>query len=363
MLDLVSKRYWFFGLSLLIILPGLIFLLLGGLRPGIDFTGGSEWELHFDPNHVPSTSQVQNVITTADRDFVSSLNGKPQPAAAQGVSNAQQQLLDNRKAQAFTAIAQPAEGGVMLVRTSIIPDLSGEQQAMTTALSKAFGPSGTVDKAANFNPAAIQLNTTGGTVPGEVTTRSILAVLLASVGILLYLSYAFRRVKRPFRYGFCAIIAMLHDVLVVVGVFAILGKLFGVEIDALFVTALLTVVGFSVHDTIVVFDRIRENQIRNPGEKFETLVNHSLIQTLARSLTTSLTVIFTLTALYLFGGTSIRNFVLALLIGIISGTYSSIFNASMLLVVWENGELGGKGKRNTTSEKKVVKPAQSKITV
>lgn len=369
MINLVNKRFWFFGLSLLIILPGVIFLLLGGLRPGIDFTGGSQWELQFSAQHQPTQVQVQNVMTQADKDFVASLNGKandPKQTLNQGQIDARQQLIDTRSNQSFEAIAQPSDSGLIIVRTSLIPDLSGEVQFMNDRLTAAFGSKGNIDPKADFNAKDTQLNTTSGIVAGEVTTRSILAVLIASIGILLYLAYAFRKVKRPFRYGICAIIAMLHDVLVVVGVFAILGKLFGVEIDSLFVTALLTVIGFSVHDTIVVFDRIRENQIKSPGEKFETLVNYSLVQTLARSLTTSLTVIFTLSALYLFGGTTIRNFVLALLIGIVSGTYSSIFNASMLLVVWENGEWNGRKKNSTPTSggtTRTNKPAPSKVTV
>ena len=145
---------------------------------------------------------------------------------------------------------------------------------------------------------------------------------------------------KPWRYGTCAIIALLHDVLVVVGIFSILGWAFHIQINALFITALLTVVGFSVHDTIVVFDRIRENMQRRTSETFEQVVNASLVQTMARSLNTSLTVLITLSALTLFGGVSIRDFTLTLLIGIFSGTYSSIFNASMLLVIWEKGELG-----------------------
>jgi preprotein translocase SecF subunit len=165
-------------------------------------------------------------------------------------------------------------------------------------------------------------------------------VIASSVFILLYVWFAFRKVARPWRYGTCAIIALLHDVLVVLGVFSILGWLFNVQIDALFITALLTIVGFSVHDTIVVFDRIRENMQRRTTETFEQVVNASLVQTMARSLNTSLTVLFTLSALTLFGGASIQTFTLALLIGIFSGTYSSIFNASMLLVIWEKGELG-----------------------
>ncbi len=177
-------------------------------------------------------------------------------------------------------------------------------------------------------------------VASETTLRAILAVLAASVCILLYVWFSFRKVARPWRYGACAIIALLHDVLVVLGIFSILGWLLDIQIDTLFITAVLTVVGFSVHDTIVVFDRIRENMQRRTSETFEQVVDASLVQTMARSLNTSLTVIFTLTALTLFGGVSIRTFTLALLIGIISGTYSSIFNASMLLVIWEKGELG-----------------------
>jgi preprotein translocase SecF subunit len=180
-----------------------------------------------------------------------------------------------------------------------------------------------------------------GSVAAETTRNAVLAVIAASVFILLYISFAFRKVNRPWRYGACAIIALLHDVLVVLGVFSILGWLLHVQIDSLFITALLTVVGFSVHDTIVVFDRIRENMQRRTSETFEQVVNASLVQTMTRSLNTSLTVLVTLTALTLFvTSSSVHNFTLALLIGIFSGTYSSIFNASMLLVIWEKGELG-----------------------
>lgn len=174
----------------------------------------------------------------------------------------------------------------------------------------------------------------------DTSLKAFLAVLASSVFILLYVWIAFRKVAKPWRYGTCAIIALLHDVLVVLGVFSILGVLFKIQIDTLFITALLTIVGFSVHDTIVVFDRIRENMQRRTSETFEQVVNASLIQTMARSLNTSLTVLFTLSALTLFGGITIRTFTLTLLIGIFSGTYSSIFNASMLLVIWEKGELG-----------------------
>ncbi len=194
-------------------------------------------------------------------------------------------------------------------------------------------------------------------IAAQTTDRAILAVIAASVFILLYVWFAFRKVPKPWRYGACAIIALLHDVLVVIGVFSILGWVANVQIDTLFITALLTIVGFSVHDTIVVFDRIRENMQRRTVETFEQVVNASLVQTLARSLNTSLTVLFTLSALTLFGGNSIRTFTLALLVGIFSGTYSSIFNASMLLVIWEKGEMGlwrlQRGRRRTPDGREV----------
>jgi preprotein translocase subunit SecF len=159
------------------------------------------------------------------------------------------------------------------------------------------------------------------------------------VGIVLYIWFAFRNTQNPVLYGIAALTAMLHDVLVVLGIFAILGEFADIEIDALFVTAILTVIGFSVHDTIVVFDRIRENLARRAAPTFEEVVDYSLAQTIVRSLNTSMTVVFTLLALYIFGGESTQNFVLALLLGVVSGTYSSIFNASQILVSWETGEI------------------------
>jgi preprotein translocase SecF subunit len=201
----------------------------------------------------------------------------------------------------------------------------------------------------------IETSEVGGAVAAETTRNSVFAVLAASAFILLYVWFSFRKVAKAWRYGACAIIAMLHDVLVVLGIFSILGKFFNVQIDALFITALLTVVGFSVHDTIVVFDRVRENMQRRTTETFEQVVNASLIQTMARSLNTSLTVLFTLLALTLFGSsTSVHTFTLTLLIGIFSGTYSSIFNASMLLVIWEKGEMGF-GLFNRQPEKPVTR--------
>jgi preprotein translocase subunit SecF len=184
----------------------------------------------------------------------------------------------------------------------------------------------------------LDFTSVSASVGGEVARAAIWAILFAAAAILVYIWWAFRSVEHAYRYGTAAILAMLHDVLVVLGTEAILGYYLGWEADALFLTALLTVIGFSVHDTIVVFDRVRENSNILRRIDYETMVNHSIVQTLDRSITTQLTVMFTLFALVLFGGESIRHFVIILLIGIFSGTYSSIFNAAPILVVWENRE-------------------------
>jgi preprotein translocase subunit SecF len=296
MTRLASKRKLWFTISLLVIIPGLISLIFSGLKLGIDFTGGTLWEVRFS-----------------------------QPATALEVETAL------REAGVETAIVQrsgPADDETFLIRMPEVTEGSARKAELEQALEAAAGP---------FTER--EYATVGGALSTQIRNRAILAVALASIGILLYMAYAFRNTQRPLLYGSSALVAMLHDVLIVLGIFSILGLLFNVQIDALFITALLTVIGFSVHDTIVVFDRIRENLAKHPDESFESIVDYSLAQTVVRSLNTSLTVIFTLLALVLFGGGSTRLFVLALLIGIISGTYSSIFNASQLLVAWENGEI------------------------
>ncbi|MGN6813577.1 MAG: protein translocase subunit SecF [Thermomicrobiales bacterium] len=295
MFDVVANRKWFFIGSAVIIVPGLVFLLLGGLKLGIDFTGGSLWEVQF-----------KQAVAPADAKTILGDNG---------FGDAQ---------------VQTAEGNVLQIRLRELKEGSPQKLALENAFRAKFG---------DFTQ--LQLQTVGPTVGTSISQRAILAIAFASIGILCYIAYAFRKAQHPFRFGICAIIAMIHDVFVLLGIFAILGYFFNIEIDSLFVTAVLTVIGFSVHDTIVVFDRVRENTIRRVGTTYEDVVNYSLVQTMVRSLNTSLTVVFTLLALYLFGGETIKNFVLALLIGIVSGTYSSIFNASLLLVVWDHQERDG----------------------
>ena len=311
MLDLVSKRYLFLLLSAAIILPGVISLILpGGIHPGIDFSAGSILTLRFT-----------------------------------------QPVDQGQLRQAFTELGHPEvivqrSEDVFLVRTFPLADdqrdengnlTRSERQDIEAAMRQRFG-----------GVEVLGFDSVSPIVAAEIVQKSLLAVLAACIGILAYLSWAFRKVKNPWRFGVCAVAALVHDALLVLGVFSILGRIFGIELDALFITAVLTVIGFSVHDTIVVFDRIRENIQRYPGESFDTVVNHSLTQTLGRSLNTSITVLLTLVTLLLFGGVTIRTFVLALLVGITAGTYSSIFNASMMLVIWENGELArlfGRGRK------------------
>ncbi len=294
MMHIMRRRALYYIISLAIILPGIISLAIPPhLKLAVDFTGGTLWELQF-----------QQAVQPAEVKAVMAGKGYPD------------------------AVVQTSGDRGVLIRSKEISSEGSTKSDILQALQARFGPA-----------TELRFESVGPVIGQEIATRAIAAVFLASIGILLYIAWAFRKVDHPVRYGLCAIIALLHDALVVLGIFSILGHLFNVEVDSLFVTAVLTVIGFSVHDTIVVFDRIRENARRLHGLSFEDVVNHSLLQTLGRSLATSLTVLFTLSALTLFGGVTIRLFALTLLIGIISGTYSSIFNASALLVSWENGDL------------------------
>jgi len=298
-LNVVSHRYWYFAISLLVIIPGLVSLFTNGLRTGIDFSGCTVWDIVVPNRGEPlNTEDVRKVFEGAGVE-----------------ANAQVSPPDEQK-----RVLAP-------IRTPEVKEGSPEKAKVTDALNKAF-------------PGLVleRFETVGATVSADSTRQAIIAVIAASAVILGYLTLAFRQAAHPVRYGVAAILAMLHDVLLVLGVASILGWLIGLEVDALFLTALLTVISFSVHDTIVVFDRVRENlQSRRSNQSFEEIVNVSIVQTLSRSINTQLTSFLTLLALFLFGGATIRHFVLILLIGLVSGTYSSIFNAAQLLVVWENG--------------------------
>jgi len=293
MIDIVKHRYTYFGISLLVIIPGLIALFVWGLPLGIDFKGGSFLDVRFSNGTVPQPAEVAAVYAE---------NGFSDPI-----------------------VQTTGENGIV-IRSLEMTDAQRNQ--LISAMEARFSSTITVQR----------FETVGPSVGQEVAKRAAGAVGLAALGILLYITYAFRGVPNAFRFGVAAIIAMLHDVLVVLGVEAIIAHFFHWEVDSLFLTALLTVIGFSVHDTIVVFDRIRENLNIYRKLPYETVVNHSIVQTLVRSINTQLTVMLVLLSLAMFGGITIRHFVIILLVGVFSGTYSSIFNASPILVVWENRE-------------------------
>lgn len=283
-------KLFYFIFSLLLILPGVYYLIASGLKLGIDFTGGALLEYQLQKSvdlgelrEIISGHEVEVGQITTSGNYSYIIRTKP---------------LEQEKINAIHKSLNDRYGGVEERRIEFV----------------------------------------GPTIGKELQNKTFIALTLASLAIVLYIAFSFRKVPKPassLRFGVCAIAALLHDVLLVVGVFAILGHFLAVEVDTLFVTALLTIIGFSVHDTIVVFDRIRENLLKNIGRKFIDVANISVVQTLARSLNTSLTVVFVLVALLLFGGETIKWFVVALLVGIISGTYSSIFNATALLVWWE----------------------------
>jgi preprotein translocase subunit SecF len=303
-MDIIKNRYWYFLLSLLVIVPGVIFMVLhwtstgqGPIALGIDFRGGALLQVQFTGNR-PDTQAIADIYSQ--------------------FSTPSQPLSD--------AIIQPLGSDAYSIRSRQINDSLKNQ--IVAAMEKVSGSTVTVQNFTSVSPS----------VGTEVTQAAIVAILIAALVIVLYIWFAFRGVEHSVRYGVAAILAMFHDVFVVLGVEAGLAYLLHWEADALFLTAVLTVIGFSVHDTIVVFDRIRENSNIYRRVPYEKMVNHSVVQTLDRSINTQLTVMFTLFALALFGGETIRHFVIILLVGIFSGTYSSIFNASPVLVVWQNEE-------------------------
>ncbi|MBC7255110.1 MAG: protein translocase subunit SecF [Chloroflexi bacterium] len=298
MFELVQKRRWYFLISALLIVPSLLAMLYSAITTGspvqlgIDFTSGSLLEVRFE--RPVSVGEVREV------------------AAANGVDVATVQTAGDEQ--------------TVVIRTK--PMEVETKEALKNALEGAFGPL-----------TELRFESVGPTVGRETTRAAVLAILAASVAILFFIAVAFRKVPNAFRYGVCAIIKMFHDVLVILGLASILGLVAGWEVDSLFLTAMVTVVGFSVQDVIVVFDRIRENIRRRRGEPFETLVNRSLLETLHRSLATQLNAIFVMVAIIFFGGATIRQFMIVMLVGMVSGTYSSLFFAVPLLVVWERGEL------------------------
>jgi preprotein translocase subunit SecF len=315
MYRIVEHRKWYFLISLLIIAPGLLAMIYSTATTGkpfkvaIDFTGGAIWELNFDKAIQPA--DLRQVFVDA------------------GLND--------------TAVTTLGDGKTAQVRLKPVDD--DQKLSLMQAMKAKFGQSVAESQFALVGPA----------IGSEVTQAAVVAVFAAAIAITLFLVVAFRKVAHPFRYGVSAVIAMLHDILVTMGIFAIFSLLFGWEADALLLTAILTVISFSVQDTIVVFDRIRENSGKYRGEAFGLIADRSLLETLHRSLATQLNALFMMGALLLFGGPTIRQFVAVMFFGLISGTYSSIFNAVPILVAWEERDFLGTKKRQPQPQPELAK--------
>jgi preprotein translocase subunit SecF len=294
-MNFMKFKWLYFLISALVLVPGMISLFLFGLKPSIDFVGGSLLELRFEENQSPVTDYQKTIEESGFEVYSIQSSGEKE----------------------------------FLVRMK--PISKDDVSTMKAALAEKF----------EEMPEEIRFETVGPTLGRELLIKTLMAIILAAGAILGYVAWAFKKAK----FGACAIIAMFHDSLIMLGIFSLLGHFYGVEVDTLFVTAVLTILSFSVHDTVVVYDRIRESQKRYPGVNFIDLVNKAIAETLVRSLNNSMTIIFMLLALYLLGGETIKWFILALLVGTIAGTYSSTFTAAPLLVVWDMIEKKVKKRR------------------
>lgn len=308
-LNILGKRYLFFLVSLAMILPGLIIIGIHGLPLSIDFTGGSMLEVQFASDKAPTMSDAMDIYS------------------ANGITDTQVQFSNSD------------QGVVAVIKSS---SLTQEQHAaILSSFKTGF----------DANLVELKFDTVGPSISQSVTQRALLAIAVSALAVIIYITFAFRGVQHAFRYGVCAIIAMLHDILIVISLGAIGSQLFGWQMDSLYLTALLTVIGFSTQDKIVVFDRIRENAPILRRVPFEKIVNHSIVQSLQRSINTQLmTSEFLLLSLALFGGKTLQEMCIILLVGLLSGTYSSIFIASPILVVWENKEWKTWFRKTKTTE-------------
>lgn len=297
MFDIIGKRYWFLALSAVLVVPGLISIALWGIPRSIDYKGGTVYHMAFEAGAAVSDAELVAVY------------------GEQGIGDA----------QVVTVVGEPGAPPEFQVRSSEVPQEA--KIGLDAALDARFGPHTT-----------LRFESVGASVGRLVTQNATIAILLSALAICLYLTVQFRHMQHPIRYGVAAILSLIHDVVLVLGVASLLGHFLHWEVDALFLTALLTVIGFSVHDSIVVFDRIRENSGRLRGMPYERIVNHSIVQTLDRSINTQLTALFTLVAIYVFSSGQLEKFLFWLIIGLISGTYSSICNAAPILVIWANRE-------------------------
>ena len=290
MIDIVGKRNWFFLISILLLVPGLISMVVFGFRLGVDFSSGTMMTLRFTTPVYQAVLRQQ--MTTLGYD---------------------------------EATIQKTSDGDFLVRVRDID--TPQKEELIAGLKKGLNTGVTVRDFYQVSPL----------VAGEVARNAAIAVLVASFFMILYIAFAFRQMPKPFRWGVCAVIALLHDVLIVMGIFSILGWAVGYQVDSMFITAMLTIVGFAINNTCVVYDRIRENVRKGISKDFSVTVNSSILETIARCINTSLTVILTCLAIFLFGGATIQQFIMALLVGVFVGIYDSVFIAGPLLVLWEKG--------------------------
>lgn len=305
-LDIVKNKFIFLAISAVLLLPGIVSMIYSTivypthtpLKVGIDYTGGTT--LQYGVKEDITNEKLANVRTNLEEG---------------GIENPSLQII-NVNAKEGTDLK-----AILSIRTKFIDENSDEQTKVTNIVNKQFEA-----------PQLVQVSSVGPTLGKELFKNSLIALSLALLGIIAYLTFRFQ-----FDYALAAILGLVHDTVFVLGVFSILGLVYGVQIDALFVTALLTVIGFSVHDTIVVFDRVRENlKYYSKKMTFGEIMNASINQTLARSINTSVTTMMTLAALYFFGGVTTKDFVLAMILGIFIGTYSSIFFCSSLIEIWED---------------------------
>lgn len=297
-MNIMKYRKWWYGISLVLLVPGLFSMFVWGLKPSIDFTGGSKLDFI-------GTKDIEKVRTLAQENGLESIS------------------------------VYRLGGDSVSLRFKDIDE--GKRKEIVSKFDESFG---------NDIKDIIYENV-GPSVSADTTRNSFLAIGLASLVIIIYIAFSFRRVPSPaksWEFGVAAVLATIHDTIFLVGTFSLLGYFYSVEIDPLIVTAILTIIGFSVHDTIVIFDRIRENLIKINDKNFEEIVNISVLEMLPRTINTSFLGWVPLVALFVFGGETIRWFVFALMIGMVSGTYSSILNASPLLVTWQNFKTNRKKK-------------------
>jgi len=305
-LNFSERRPWFFLISFLVILPGIIFLILApGLNPGIDFTGGSSLTMQFPEGSEANQKAIREKLQVI---------GYPEST----VQNLGNSIIDEERYDLF------------FLRTKTLDETKKDELVAT--LNNQFSPEQT--------NTLLSFDLVSAVIAQETVINACWAVLAATLGIFFYVWWAFRKVPRPIRYGLAAIVALVHDTLIVVGIFAILGYFLDTEVNTMFLIAILTVIGYSVNDTIVVFDKIRENVLTYTNRPFTEVVNLSISETMSRSLNTSFTLLVTLMALLLFGGATIREFLYVLIIGVIVGTYSSIAIATQVLVSWDQKTIG-----------------------